>query len=122
MKKLFAVIVALAMMLGCISAFAETAVDTTLTNGTATIKGFGGDITVTVILDGENIKDVIIDGPGETEGIGQKIIDEWPLAFLEYNGMECVSCGSCSYGCPAKRPLAANITAMRRKYVDSRRR
>ena len=87
MKKLFAVIVALAMMLGCISAFAETVVDTTLTNGTATIKGFGGDITVTVILDGENIKDVIIDGPGETEGIGQKIIDEWPLAFVEYNGI-----------------------------------
>ena len=87
MKKLFAVIVALAMMLGCISAFAETAVDTTLTNGIATIKGFGGDITVTVILDGENIKDVIIDGPGETEGIGQKIIDEWPLAFVEYNGI-----------------------------------
>ncbi|MBR3334902.1 MAG: flavocytochrome c [Clostridia bacterium] len=75
------------MMLSCISAFAETAVDTTLTNGTATIKGFGGDITVTVILDGENIKDVVIDGPGETEGIGQKIIDEWPLAFVEYNGI-----------------------------------
>ena len=37
--------------------------------------------------DGENIKDVIIDGPGETEGIGQKIIDEWPLAFVEYNGI-----------------------------------
>ena len=87
MKKLFAVIVALAMMLGCISAFAETTVDTNLTNGTATIKGFGGDITVTVILDGESIKDVIIDGPGETEGIGQKIIDEWPLAFVEYNGI-----------------------------------
>ena len=75
------------MMLGRISAFAETAVDTTLTSGTATIKGFGGDITVTVILDGESIKDVIIDGPGETEGIGQKIIDEWPLAFVEYNGI-----------------------------------
>ncbi len=87
MKKLFAVIVALAMMLGCISAFAETTVDTNLTNGTATIKGFGGDITVTVILDGESIKDVIIEGPGETEGIGQKIIDEWPLAFVEYNGI-----------------------------------
>ena len=87
MKKVLALFIALAMMLGCISAFAETAVDTTLTNGTATIKGFGGDITVTVILDGENIKDVVIDGPGETEGIGQKIIDEWPLAFVEYNGI-----------------------------------
>ncbi len=87
MKKLLAVIVAMAMLLGCVSAMAETATDTTLTSGTATIKGFGGDITVTVILDGENIKDVVIDGPGETAGIGQKIIDEWPLAFVEYNGI-----------------------------------
>ena len=87
MKKLLAVIVAMAMLIGCVSALAETATDTTLTNGTATIKGFGGDITVTVILDGENIKNVVIDGPGETAGIGQKIIDEWPLAFVEYNGI-----------------------------------
>ncbi len=87
MKKLLAVIIAMAMLLGCVSAMAETATDTTLTNGTATIKGFGGDITVTVILDGENIKNVVIDGPGETAGIGQKIIDEWPLAFMEYNGI-----------------------------------
>ena len=75
------------MILGCVSAFAETAVDTDTVTGTATVKGFGGDITVTVILDGENIKDVVIEGPGETAGIGQKIIDEWPLAFVEYNGI-----------------------------------
>ena len=87
MKKILAVIVALAMILGCVSAFAETAVDTDTVTGTATVKGFGGDITVTVILDGENIKDVVIEGPGETAGIGQKIIDEWPLAFVEYNGI-----------------------------------
>ncbi len=87
MKKILAVIVALAMILGCVSAFAETAIDTDTVTGTATVKGFGGDITVTVILDGENIKDVVIEGPGETAGIGQKIIDEWPLAFVEYNGI-----------------------------------
>ena len=75
------------MILGCVFAFAETAVDTDTVTGTATVKGFGGDITVTVILDGENIKDVVIEGPGETAGIGQKIIDEWPLAFVEYNGI-----------------------------------
>ncbi len=75
------------MILGCVSAFAETAIDTDTVTGTATVKGFGGDITVTVILDGENIKDVVIEGPGETAGIGQKIIDEWPLAFVEYNGI-----------------------------------
>ena len=87
MKKILAAIVALAMILGCVSAFAETAVDTDTVTGTATVKGFGGDITVTVTLVEGNVRDVVIDGPGETPGIGQKIVDEWPLAFVEYNGI-----------------------------------
>ena len=85
MKKVLALILALAMMLGCAAAFAETATETQ--TGTAVVKGFGGDITVTVTLDGTEIKEVTIDGPGGTPGIGQKIIDEWPLAFMEYNGI-----------------------------------
>ena len=85
MKKALALILTLVMMLGCAAAFAETATETV--TGTATVKGFGGDITVTVTLDGADIKDVVIEGPGETAGIGQKIIDEWPLAFVEYNGI-----------------------------------
>ena len=84
MKKLLAMIVALAMILGCAAVQAETA---TAVTGTATIQGFGGEITVTVTLEGGDIKDVTMEGPGETPGIGQKIIDEWPLAFLEYNGI-----------------------------------
>ncbi len=87
MKKFLAVIVALTMIFGCVSAFAETATDTETATGTATVKGFGGDITVTVTLVEGNVRDVVIDGPGETPGIGQKIVDEWPLAFMEYNGI-----------------------------------
>ena len=87
MKKILAAIVALAMILGCVSAFAETAVDTDTVTGTATVMGFGGDITVTVTLVEGNVRDVVIEGAGETPGIGQKIIDEWPLAFMEYNGI-----------------------------------
>ncbi|MCR5774194.1 MAG: electron transport complex subunit RsxC [Lachnospiraceae bacterium] len=41
--------------------------------------------------------------------------------FEEAYGMECVECGSCSYSCPAKRPLAANIKAMRRTIMASKR-
>ena len=85
MKRILVMFVALAMVLGCLPAFSETVTGTA--TGTATIQGFGGDITVTVVLDGTEIIDVTIDGPGETAGIGQKIIDEWPLAFLEYNGI-----------------------------------
>ena len=84
LKKLLSVVLALAMMLLCISALAETA---TTTTGTATMKGFGGDITVTVTLDGADIRSVEMTGEGETEGIGKKIIDEWPNAFIEYNGI-----------------------------------
>ena len=41
--------------------------------------------------------------------------------FAEYYGLECVECGSCSYTCPAKRPLASNIKAMRRTILAERR-
>ena len=83
MKKLLALLTALAMILCCASVMAETATAT----GTATVQGFGGDITVSVTLDGTDIQAVEITGPGETEGIGSKIINEWPLAFVEYNGI-----------------------------------
>ncbi|HUM83311.1 MAG TPA: electron transport complex subunit RsxC [Lachnospiraceae bacterium] len=41
--------------------------------------------------------------------------------FLEYYGMECVECGSCSFQCPAKRPLAADIKSMRRTILANRK-
>ena len=41
--------------------------------------------------------------------------------FEEAYGLECVECGSCSFSCPAKRPLAANIKAMRSIVLASKR-
>ncbi len=41
--------------------------------------------------------------------------------FEKAYGLECVECGSCSFQCPAKRPLAANIKAMRRTLMASKR-
>jgi electron transport complex protein RnfC len=42
-------------------------------------------------------------------------------AFVEYNGMECVNCGSCSFSCPAKRSLAGEINAMRQQILADRK-
>ena len=84
MKRFIALITALAMLLVCTAVCAETITQTT---GTATVQGFGGEITVSVVLEDGEIVSVEMSGDGETQGIGSKIIEEWPTAFLEYNGI-----------------------------------
>ena len=39
--------------------------------GTATAAGYGGDIKLTVKMEGDTIKDITIDEEAETEGIGK---------------------------------------------------
>ena len=41
--------------------------------------------------------------------------------FVRFGGMECCECGSCSYVCPAGRPLTQNLRQMRRSILDERR-
>ena len=41
--------------------------------------------------------------------------------FEENYGLECVNCGSCSWSCPAKRPLAALIFQGRQMVLAQRR-
>ncbi len=109
MKRLLSVLLALAMMLLCVSAVAETA---TATTGTATVKGFGGDITVKVTLEGAEIRSVEITGDGETEGIGKKVLAEWPLAFLEYNGIVDTYSGATFAGITREAVIAATRQAL----------
>ena len=84
MKRFIALFTALAMLLVCTAVCAETITQTT---GTATVQGFGGEITVSVVLEDGEIVSVEMSGDGETQGIGSKIIEEWPNAFIEYNGI-----------------------------------
>lgn len=42
-------------------------------------------------------------------------------SFEKWNGMECIECGSCSYICPAKRPLAQYIKTMKKQILAERR-
>ena len=114
-KRLLALLTALAMILGCASVMAET---TTETTGTATVQGFGGDITVTVTLDGTEIRDVQITGDGETEGIGSKIINEWPNAFIEYNGIVDTYTGATFAGITREAVIAAMRQALENAGVN----
>ena len=44
-------------------------------------------------------------------------------AFREYNGMECMECGCCSYVCPAHRPLVQTNKLgkqMLKKYLSAK--
>lgn len=41
--------------------------------------------------------------------------------FERWHGMECVECGSCSFICPAKRPLAQYIKTMKKQILADRR-
>lgn len=49
---------------------------------TATAKGFGGDVTVTVTVDGSTIKNVTAIGAGETPSIGSVAIEKLPAAIV----------------------------------------
>ncbi len=50
---------------------------------TATAKGFGGDVTVTLIMDGTDIVEVKVVGDSETAGIGSNAIEQLPAKIAE---------------------------------------
>ena len=62
----------------------DTTTDTTVEGDsyTATAYGFGGDVTVTVVLNGSDIVDVQVVGENETPGIGTNAIDKLPAAIV----------------------------------------
>ena len=72
MKRILSLLTALAMLLCCGAAFAQTATETA-TVGTATVMGFGGDVTVSVKLEDGVITAVEMEGPGETAGISRPV-------------------------------------------------
>ena len=81
-NRILSLFIALTMLLIFMpAALADTA------TGTGTAAGFGGDITVTVTLEDGVITAVEAVGDGETAGIGGNIIQEWPAAFVEANGI-----------------------------------
>lgn len=73
---------ALILALLCTGAMAEGA------QYTAATKGFGGEIQVTLTMDGETIVDVKAEGAQETVGIGSRAIESLPAAIVEAQSAE----------------------------------
>ncbi len=74
------------MLMGIMPAALATATETTVV-GTGTAMGYGGEVSVTIMLDSGTFANVEITGDMETPGIGSKIIEEWPQAFVEADGI-----------------------------------
>lgn len=55
---------------------------------TGTAEGFGGDVTVIVVMDGDKIANVEVKGADETPGIGTMAIDQLPAKIVEANSTE----------------------------------
>ena len=83
-NRLFAFLMVLVLMMSILpAALAEEST----AEGSATVQGYGGEIEVSVKLDGDKIVDVDIKGDGETAGIGSKVVEEWPEEFENNNGI-----------------------------------
>lgn len=53
-----------------------------------TAKGFGGEVKVTVAMDGDDIVEVIAIGDSETNGIGSNAIEQLPAKIAEADSTE----------------------------------
>lgn len=97
---------------------AETAVQTEAAAGmytpgtyTATAKGYGGDVTVTMTFEADRIVEVTITGDGETAGIGSAAIEEMPAQILEAQSAEVDGVSTASYSTKAVKTAAADCIA-----------
>ncbi len=106
-KRVFALCLALAMLLAMVpAALADTA------TGTGTAQGYGGEITVTVTLEDGVITAVEAVGDDETDGIGKNIINEWPQAFVDANGIVDTYTGATFAGVTRPGFIAATRAAL----------
>lgn len=70
------------------NAEAPAAEETAEKTGTATAAGYGGDIKLTVTMEGDTIKDIVVDEHSESEGIGADALPELVEAAKEANSAE----------------------------------
>ena len=95
MKKLFSVLTALVLVLGlCTTALAQ--------DYTATAKGFGGDVTVTLTIEDGKLVAVKAEGASETDGIGTMALAQMPEAMVARNSVEVDTVASSQIG-PVER-------------------
>lgn len=91
----------------------EAASGSTYTPGTYTgiAKGFGGDVTVIIEVDGEKIIAVQAEGPNETDGVGSRAIDQLPEAMEVANSAQVEAVSGASITSEAVMTAAAQALA-----------
>ena len=83
MKKVLSCFLVLTMLLSlCSWGLAEA-----YNEYTATAQGYGGELSVTLTLDGNRIYAVEVKGDSETQGIGSNAIDALPQAMVDSNSV-----------------------------------
>lgn len=86
MKKVLMIIIVFALSFGfltLVNNMSGTDTASAQETLTGTAEGFGGDINVTVVINGEDIVSVEATGDDETEGIGSVAIAELPALIAE---------------------------------------
>ena len=81
---------------------------------TATSKGFGGDVTVTVTVDENNILDVTAEGDSETSGVGSNAIEQLPAKILEAQSADVDTVSGCTISSTAVLDAADKALAQAR--------
>ena len=85
---------------GTVTAYAEAAVESSAAAGgapatsgatsasgtfSASAQGIGGDVTVTLTIEGDTLVEASAEGPGETDGIGTRALETMPQEMLARN-------------------------------------
>ena len=101
MKKGLAIVLVFALSFGFLTLVnnmgSETATAPTEETLTGTAEGFGGEISVTVVVNGDDIVSVEVLGEGETPGIGTMAIDELPGLIAEADSADVDSISGATY-------------------------
>ncbi len=104
MKRLVSLLLALVLALGlCAAASADTY--------SATAKGFGGDVTVTLTIEDGKLVKVEAVGEKETNGIGSMAIEQLPEAMVARNSIEVDAVASATVTSKAVLAAAADALA-----------
>ncbi len=110
MKKIISCLLALCMLYGCSTSNNASGKYTTGTYS-ASAKGFGGDVTVSVTTDTTTITDVVIDAPDETETVGGAALDDLKDQILKNQSSEIDGVSGATFTSDAVKKATENALA-----------
>lgn len=114
MKKVLAIVIVFALSFGFLT-FANNMGGTDTASAqetlTGTAEGFGGGISVTVVVNGDDIVSVEVVGEGETEGIGTMAIDELPTIIAEADSADVDGVSGATYTSDGIKAAVKNALA-----------